>query len=364
MREVTIMLGMKRYALPLFALLVAAGATAQSVTDTLTLISGEILRGELLEIDDGVVTFRTRHGSRTFLPADQIQAMSTAEPRRVTLNDGRTVTGRLTKEGEQFTIASESVSISDVTELERVAKDKSKLAASVESGILFREGDKSRADLYARIELNRNEKWYAWNARTLVALDRGDGFPRYLRSEFDWRKAPGDQRAPFFLASVERDLDSAIAMRAFMAAGLEQRFLAGANLRVGAGVGGVYDDFDAGDAIGRGTLNEVRWRFRNRGFADALSKRDTAVALLLRVMYDTQLTDHLTFQDELRVMPSLSDFGEFRASYDSGLAWALLDGLELNLRLRIDYDDNPPFAGLEQWRAAIGAGLRVRFGTR
>ncbi len=367
------MLGLKQYALPFTALLIAAGAVAQSADDTLTLVSGEILRGNLLDIEDGVVTFRTRHGSRTFLPVDQVQSLKTSNARVVTMAGGQSVTGALSMDGKNLIVSAgerqESLDMADVSGIAPVKRSNTgtnSTVASIGTGLLFREGNRSSVDLYARIDLDRTAQWYEWNWNTLLALDRADDFPRYFRSEFDWRHTPSETRVPFVLLGLERDLDAAIDVRAFAAAGLEQRFLKRPlhELHGGVGIGLRYDDIDPEDTLNATALDELRWRLRAREFTGNLSGSSTDIDILFRVIYKAQLHDKLVFYDELRVMPSLTDFGDIRASYDSGLAWSLLDGLELNLQLRIDYDDEPPFAQLDRWRAAVGAGLRIRFGTR
>ncbi len=356
------MLGLKRFAPVFVALIVSMGAAAQSTDDSVTLVSGEILRGMLLDIDDDVITFRTRHGTRTYLPSDQIQSMSTVEARVVKTTDGKSAVGRLSKDGDELIVFSEdtteAMDFSNVTQIEPAAmaeRESSTTVSSVETGVLFRDGNRSRVDLYARIELDRTAHRYAWNWNSLIALDGRDHFPAYFRSEFDWQGTPLATRAPFLLLGLERDLDAAIDARAFAATGLEQRLLRQSNLRAGVGLGLVYESFDGGDLRSTRGLENV---------GKSVTSLDTDLDLLLRLIYKTQLTDRLSYHDELRVMPSLTDFGDLRASYDSGLTWALRDGLDVNLQLRIDYDDNPPLSKLDSWRAAIGAGLRVRFGVR
>lgn len=370
------MSGLMRYGLLFTAVLLSGGAAAQFANDELTLVNGEILRGDLVDIDDGVVLFRTKHGSRTYLPIDQIKRGSVHGKRTIKLKDGSTPSGTVVlRDGEVDVLVDDTIStfnlddvvaIDVVSGMEGEGRTESTITARVESGILFREGNRSRADLYARIELDRTKDWYAWNWYAMAALDGGDDFLGYLRSEFEWLRGPSDGMTPFALLGVERDRDAALDSRAYAAGGLEHRWLNrfGGDFRGGVGVGISHEDFDSGAYTENDALEELSWRLNERRLTGSLSKSDTDLDLYIRIIYEAQLRDRLAFRDELRVMPSLTDLGDVRASYDSNLAWTLLDGLEMNLQLRIDYDDDPPFAELESWRAAIGAGVRVRFGVR
>jgi hypothetical protein len=342
------MSGFKRYALLLTVLLFQVGAFGQSGDDTMTLVSGEIFHGNLLDIDDSIITFRTRHGSRMYLPFDQIQSMSGAQARSVELRRGETVTGLLSiKERSlvvQFPDAVETINIADVKGVSRIPNPSAQNSAEVETGVFFREGNQSHVDLYARIEIGRVTDSHTWNWEALFALDEADDFPNYARSELEWRGKPYTSWRTFALAGFERDRDAALDARLEAAVGYDYKLLYDnpyKDVRGGIGLGVAHESYDG----------------RNQ------STNDTDVDLFLRLIYNSRLRDRLTFSNELRGIPSLTDVGDFRASYDSGLAWSLLDGLELNLQLRIDYDEDPPFADFDQWRAAVGAGVRVRFGT-
>ena len=50
------MSGLKRFGLLFTAVLLSAAAGVQSGGDTLTLVSGEILRGDLVDISDGKIS--------------------------------------------------------------------------------------------------------------------------------------------------------------------------------------------------------------------------------------------------------------------------------------------------------------------
>jgi len=357
------MSGLKRYAQLFTALLISAGAAAQSSDDTLTLVSGEILRGDLLDISDDVVSFKTRHGSRTYLPFDQIQSLRTAKPRLVTMTSGETIHGQLSVtdrklilDGEDGVTTIEVANIASVAAFTPSDDPSPGLHASTGTGVLLRNGNQSRVDLYAKIELARIAPQYEWRWETLLALDGGDSFPNFLLSEFEWRGIQRERRDMFVLAGVERDRDAALDSRLYGAVGVDYEWLwdsPKSEFRGGVGLGVTRDALDA-----NGTMRAIRWRKRDHAHSE------TDLDLLFRVIYKSQLHDHLTFQDELRVLPSLTNVGDVRASYDSGLAWSLLDGLDLNLQLRIDYDDDPPFEGIDHWRAVVGAGFRVRFGPR
>jgi hypothetical protein len=367
--------GLKRYGLLLTACILAGGAAAQSSNDTLTLVNGEILRGELVDIEDGIVTFHTRHGSRTYLPADQIEAAETDAPRTVEAKDQRSATGRLSIEEGDVRIDARSgpvlFAIADIAHVARVeaaaetADTSSGWEFGVGSGVLYRDSNRSNVDLYAHIDLNRSDGWNRWKWSSLFALDDADDFPAYGRSEVSWRNSP-DWGSHFALAGVERDQDAAIDARAYAAGGVDAYAFNRPKHRLlgGIGLGVVYESFDADGPFEGRSEDELRWRIRAREFGDLPSASDTDLELLLRMIYEAQLHDRLALRDELRVMPSLTDAGDVRASYNSTVAWRLLDNLELNLQLRIDYDDDPPFAEIDRWRAAVGAGVRIRFGTR
>jgi len=356
---------LKRNGLLLAAVFVSAAAFAQSNADSLTLVSGETLTGTLVDIDEGLVEFRTRHGSHTYHPIDQIRTGSIVAAREITFADSSRRTGTLSIQDGALMLGAggrtESIDAKQVIGVKRVkekAFGQGGMGAGFETGVLLRGGNRSRTDLYARIELNRDTDWYRWNWYATGTLDGSDEFPRYLRSEFEWNRAPSTRVTPFVLAGFARDRDAALDNRLFAAAGIERSWLDwfGGDVRAGVGIGPTRERFD-GDG-------DLRWRIDERRLFRDISWTQTELDLYLRIVYEARLRDRLTFRDELRFVPSLTDAGAFRASYDSGFAWKLTDGLELNLRLRIDYDDDPAFESLDEWNAAIGAGVRLQFGTR
>jgi hypothetical protein len=355
----------QRYGLLLAAVFWPAVAFAQPVHDSLTLTTGETLTGTLVNIDEGLVEFRTRHGSHTFLPIDQIHRGKVANPRELSFDDSPAQIGALSIiDGVLMLETGDEVSTMDAGQVTGARPVNTPTGQSgttdfgLESGVLMREANRSRTELYARIELNRDTDWYSWRWYALSTLDGSDDFPRFLRSEFEWNRAPSSSITPFLLAGIERNRDQALDNRVYAAAGVERSWLGvmGGDIRAGLGVGATRERFDAAD--------ELKRRLEERRLFHDLSRTDTEIDLYLRIIYQAQLRDRLTFQDELRVMPSLTDAGDFRATYDSGLAWRLTDSLELNLRLRIEYDDDPPYSALDEWNAAVGAGVQMRFGTR
>ena len=65
-------------------------------------------------------------------------------------------------------------------------------------------------------------------------------------------------------------------------------------------------------------------------------------------------------QDVL-VLPSLTDFGDLRATSESALLVPLTSSLKLKLNLRVDFDDEPEFRGIDEWQTSVGASIRWDF---
>jgi len=63
------------------------------------------------------------------------------------------------------------------------------------------------------------------------------------------------------------------------------------------------------------------------------------------------------------MLPSLDDFGEFRAISEFSFSTPLRDHLKLRISLKTEYDSMARRSGVESWDNLLQAGLRYEFGV-
>jgi hypothetical protein len=147
---------------------------------------------------------------------------------------------------------------------------------------------------------------------------------------------------PFFELRTDRNIDAALALRGELSLGVRWPLLdpKDRTLAAYAGVTAIYEDWDSPAAL------YSRYRGVDGG----------EVELQLGLRYADG-----RFREELTVYPSLSELGDIRIRSNASYTMPFTPRLRLRLDLLVDYDNAPPFPGLSEWEAALGASLRVDF---
>lgn len=389
------------------AIAVTVAATG-AVADTLSVAWGDTLNGDLVEIADATVLFRTRIAGQVVVPLAKVVSLETASLRRITFDDQRSVVARFLRKDKQTFIALASGAVEGPIDLTRIVHagpvsettalrsespaltdaPASSLSGDWQVGVLQRWGNLEYTAPVTRLTLRNDADQYHFVSNMLLELADQDQFPRLVDALAEWRFRPGDSLQPTFDIHVERDIDAALSLRGALTLGLRRELLASpsTDFAVGAGLNLAVEHYNterlwrAGDADLQSRLlgDDPRWavvdpfasadadlrrslrRVTSLGYyADDVRSRKEELNLRLNLSLKRAFARGATLAEEIYLYPGLSDFGDFRARSESYLHVPLSSQLNLRLHLRLDYDDQ--FRNLDNWRASAGAMLGLDF---
>ena len=333
--------------------------------DLLVLENGDTLSGSALRVVEGALVFRTSLEGQMMAPMDTVRTLSTDDNFAFGFADGSTRYGKLDQqEGGLYLLPMDGgdpapVVLGEIVEAEKIPQtarrtpDDAGMAVTLESGLQARSGTTEALEPFARLGLSGTQESRSTEASILVEAADADFFPAYLEAEAAWRFRNGEALQPFVAATAERDTDNALDLRTGLTLGLGRvlRQRGPGTLSGTAGFNVAYEVWD-----GRGLARQ--------GGPARLRDEDAThseVNLRLGLRYARSLFGTGTFANELQITPALTDAGDFRADNATELSYPLSDRLRLRLDLHVGYDNSPGFDGLDEWRSAVGAGVRVDF---
>jgi len=345
-------------------MLVCIGRMAPSYADTLVLKDGDTLSGKLVTIADQTVLFKTSIAGQMMVPADEVMRISTASNVQVTLADGNQITGRFQMDNDTARLTSDNgaehklrvADIATITPLpspKLASSEPVPIKGSLETGVQWREGTKNYSDLFDILTLSKDTEKYAFASR--VWLERADAhnFPRFFLADATWKRAPNAKIYPVMGIALERDTANALGLRANANIGVGGRLWESENSRLetAAALDAETATWDSKYAYNEGIDGA-------RGY-DKHDRQQLNLRLTLR--YSRALFQNGRFDESLDFYPSLTHLGELRARSESSLMFLITEQLGVRLNLLFDYQDNPEFQYLQNWRTTVGASLRWDF---
>lgn len=330
--------------------------------DTLVLHGGEALSGHLLKIVDGTVTFRTTLSGQMMVAGDVVESLTTEDYLDVSLNGAAPVSGRfVVSDGLERLLlrdgtTSRPVDLMSVTRAARKTEEpqaSGELQASLDTGVHWRFGNKDYSDLFARLALSRSTEEGAFRSQFLLERADPDAFPRWLRGEAEWSLGSGETAVPMAAVEVERDTEAAMRFRGSLTLGAAKDLFENesSQLEGSVGVGGTITRYDA--SLPEDPLLYAPWRG-----AETRDSQNLHARLSLR--YARAMFRASSFEESVRLYPSLTDLGELRAQAESSWLVPFTPWLNLKLNLLLDYDSDPEFQ-LDRLRTTVGASLRWNF---
>lgn len=366
----------RKVGLVLLALVIPVLAAA----DTLILRNGDRLNGQLIEIDEGTLVFRTQLAGKMLVPMSQVSAMDTDGAWSLKLKDGGEVAGRFhSKEGVTHIqpLASGTTTALDLAAIQNAkphqaathatsSNSPAEIDVSAETGAAYHTGTQDHAGLYARLTLKTYHERYELTADTQFGVSGEVEFPSQLRSRIDWTFRPDSDWRPYVLIEANRAPSDAIDLRAQLSLGLGHAVLSSDrhDLDARVGLAPSYTWFDADswrqwDEAPENGLGRVKAALYYRSVDTSRHREDVSIDLSLHHLL--RLTDTMSLEQELRLLPNITDWDRFRGTYESNLLVPLTQRLELRLNLRVDYDAEPEYRYLDEWRATFGAGIKLDF---
>ena len=365
-------MNLRNPAVALLGLVLLFGGPARA--DTLELLTGEAFTGELVSIRDGVLTFSTTLAGQMMAPSSQVARVTTSGlfevalrgerarfARFVTRRDGIALEAR---DGEVLRLADglgtvvTAVALPGEPPQSTSNRPDGTWRTALDTGVHRRMGTQDYTDLFARLALMRRTDAFGFEGDLLVERADPDAWPRWLRADAEWRLGSEASAYPVAAAELTRDTVDALALRGSLSLGIGKVLLdeGGQQLRGSAGIAGRAETWDQGLLEGDSprTLRPLH-RYRDD------TRNDTELDLRLRLRYAGAWAQRGEFREDLRLYPGLTDPGELRAQSESSLLLPLTARFQLRLDVLVDYQSDPAFRRLDQWRTSVGASLRWDF---
>ena len=356
---------------------VCLGAAA----DTIVLRDGDQLSGSLVEVSDEIAIFRTELAGQVMVPLTRVASITTARNVQVSFKDGGSGTGRLvtsggtmrfvpSKGGDPYPVTASMLALVAPAPPEELAAGESvapaEVTSAISSGMQFTAGNDDYASLYSRLRLSADRSSYSWRADAFVASDEGVDDIGVVRAMATWRWRPEARLQPSAELAFERNTDELLGLRASLTIGGYRALSAGPRheLEGMLGLSAETERWDGGDLDDRDVFPDRGWDAAEAALYYHTTDRqydETDLRLKLDLRHVLHVFDRLAWEEQLTLVPSLTDGGDWRGAYESSVLFPLTDRLRLNLNLRVDYDSDPAFRYLEEWRATVGAGIEWNF---
>lgn len=345
-------------------------ASAETTADTISLKSGEQYSGALIEVESGIVSFRTKLAGRIMVPAEEVVAIDTQAFMAVTLNDQKVLTGRIETSDNQISVVSSdrnertplrlaSIAATEILPTRKsTPKDPDRnTTASIETGYQLRSGTRSASGPTLDVQVaHEGESIMTIFGGALEYTDDADSANRYFSGELHVVSTADKVFRPTLFFGVDRDRNRTLDYRVETSGGVTTSLLADDRNTIDAfaGVGGAIERFDP-DPLREDLGSDSDIPATARAF-----NREN-LNLDLRIRYAREIFQKTTLIEEISVKPSLSDIGDLRAEFASSLMIPIAYSLTLKFDLLFNYGNHRPYNDVDLWNSAISAGVQVDF---
>ena len=353
----------------IIAIVASLTVSASALADTITMNNGDHLNGTLLEISDGLVSFRTKLAGRVMMPSDQVTALNTDGFMLVAMKDKTALPGRIVTHEDEIRVIDPDgkrttvITLTDVEQIQRIPESQpdssteeeaAKLA--ITTGYRLRTGTRDADGPTASILFEKEgaELRTRMEAEGEFTNDAHEA-DRYFRGEVELGTGDITKAAPTVLLELERDRNQALEMGVEAAAGLTRRLLESDvdTLDGFVGVSGRIEEHDP-EPLRRNGID-------SGSLAEEDRKDGELLQLDVRLRYTREIFSNTTLTERLKVQPRLDDPGEIRAELESTLSVPLTLNLNLNFEMLLDYQSDTAYDAIDRWNTSVGAGLQFQF---
>jgi len=361
-----------------------------AAADVLVLSDGERLTGRLEDISEEILAFRATLAGELLVPVDEVRSLTTDAAYRITLADGTMAEGRFKPAGGGCLLTRDGapdrkVDLADIVRIKETVLEpagrgdggegvadgaKPPFEAMWEAGLRWNSGNTDYVAPYGRLTLTLERDRHEFFSTFLVeGADRRD-FPRFFEMESEWRFFLEDGLSPFVGLRAERDTGSALDLRGELTLGLGAGRLVPESehyaLFAHAGLNLALEYYNLASLLEEDEYRGSWWRGspfarRAKGLLGDTRRRDEELNLQLGLNYEQGLFEDGGLSGKLLLYPSLTSFGDWRARSESSLHVFLTSTIRLKLELSVDFDNEPVFADVDQWRTSIGASIQWDF---
>lgn len=310
-----------------FLLLVSASARAEK-TDVVLMKNGDRVTGEVKSLDRGVLEFSTDHMGTIYIDWVDIDEIISGTGQVLELVDGRRIYGPLAKSEDE-----KAVLVNSAQGVVAVRTDEVMMMYPVEAGF------------WDRLDLSASAG-FSWDKGSNVAklhlgLDAEYRDPRFItQASFSTeitKQDSGESSERTVLDAERLVFRKTNRYRAFFG-NIESNDQLDIDLRVLAGVGyGVVPIRSQSNRFILGAGLAVNYEVPTRGTAE------TNLEAVGTMGYHFYLRSDLdrSFDTQLRVFPSITDAGRWRAAFDMDFNWELVNDFFWSLDFYASYDSEP-----------------------
>jgi len=313
-----------------------------------------------------IAVFESRLSGTLLFPLEEVARLTTDESYTVQFSDGDDAIGRFSyQDGKQYLVSGENKMAIVMTEVDvaepapQLPPEAKTLVADVQAGVMSRSGTIDYGAPLLRLEFERSGRLVDFESDSEMAVTDDGRFPRYIRSRATWSRPEFNDVYPTITLDIERDLTEGVDWRAGAYGSAGARILDGRSqrLEIEAGLGAVVERFE------RDTI-DADLGFRDRMWRTWYFDRQTSTEELegrLAAEYEREFWTRGRFRQGLALNPSLSDLGDLRGRSETSLEWSFTDALRLRINFALDYESDPEWADLDNWRKTVDAGFSYRF---
>lgn len=331
--------------------------------DQVTLTNGDRLTGKVVRADEKVLILKTDLVGEVSIPRGNIGQISTDEPVFLVLTDSQVLCGTVATAEGKYVVSTKNAGPVTVPR-ETVVTVRSQAEQAAFQAKQDRYANPGLLDLWTG-SVDLGVSVASGNTRTFsMALGgtasrttRRDKTTVYFSSMYDRNSTTGVSvvTANRIRGGGRYEISPSERLFVFGSGDLEHDRIQALDLRMVLGGGiGYYFRRDAAtqfQVFGGGALNK---EFYESGV------RRTSGEAMVGEEYATRFFRALSFSERCVVFPNLSKTGEFRLTFDAGLATAVNRWLDWHLSFSDRYLSDPPF-GNRKNDTSLTTGLRFKF---
>lgn len=307
-------------------------AAPQSDDDWLILISGEKLKGEIIDMYDGELTFDSNILDEVTIDWDDIKEIHTKRPMSLRLNRRQTVSGKVTFEGEDIAVEEAdgtTYSVKRDNVVSMVKQGKSELdywSFDVGAGVNVQRGNTDETAYSANATIKRETALTRLNLNYLGNYTRTNGVTttsnQLLSSFFDYYL---DKRIFLRPAFGQYYNDS------FQNLDFQGTF--------GAGIG--YQIYESSTLEWDVVAGPIYQLTRYDSVPAGASRSAASPGGLIQTNYSYDITGDLTLDGDYQVVITERDSGLINAKFNTTLSYELNDLIDINTSLIWNYIAEP-----------------------
>lgn len=349
-------------------LLLCFGLEARTVADNVRLKNGDQITGEIIKADGKTLTIKTDYAGIISITADVVAQIFSSQTLWFTLDDGKTVVGKVTTKAGKYEVVKneeeESVSLepnrvksirsrSEQEQYDRLLRPSwldlwdagmnigySLTTGNIQSntlslgGNLERKTTRDKTTLYVTYLKSKNKTL----GQTLTTANAFRGGTRYEVNLHD-------NLVAFGFADFEHNEIQLLDLRTVLGGGIGRYFIRNDRIQFQLFGGGSYnrDKFSA-DLSTIDPILLVPPTQGDVGASPILGVTRNSGEILVGEEFSTHLKNRVSFQERLQIFPNMVNRGEYRGTLDSSVITKLTKWLTWNIIVSDRYLSNPPFS--------------------